>query len=218
MLQWRVGGQWSHRAFWGENVIPWGKEGTVERVRIGDLPTTGQWVRLEIPAKTLGLAPGTVDRRLGVHPARRRRLLGPGRPDHLDPAGRPDLRLPRRLGPRPYGQRRRGSAERDSRRSSRSPAPSAPTPSASSCSRRSSRTAGRETRRPSSRSARRSPRRKPNGRRLDDAILDDAGVPRAQGRPQAGVRAEPGRVRPAPRPGRPGDARVPAAAARRARR
>ncbi|MDR3618476.1 MAG: PSD1 and planctomycete cytochrome C domain-containing protein [Paludisphaera borealis] len=60
MLQWRVGSQWSHRAFWGENVIPWGKDGTTERTRIGDLPASGSWVRIEVAAKTLGLAPGTV--------------------------------------------------------------------------------------------------------------------------------------------------------------
>ena len=42
MLQWHTGGAWSHRAYWGENVIAWGKDGTPERLRIGDLPATGQ--------------------------------------------------------------------------------------------------------------------------------------------------------------------------------
>jgi mono/diheme cytochrome c family protein len=59
MLQWHTGGAWSHRAYWGENLIPWGKDGTPERLRAGDLPVTGKWVRLEINAKRLGLKPGT---------------------------------------------------------------------------------------------------------------------------------------------------------------
>ncbi len=59
MLQWRVGGQWSHRAFWGENLIDWGKDGTHERARLGDQPAKGEWVRLEIPAEAVGLKPGT---------------------------------------------------------------------------------------------------------------------------------------------------------------
>jgi len=60
MLQWRVKGVWSHRAFWGENVIDWGKDGTPERTRIGDLPASGSYVRLEVTAKAVGLKPGTV--------------------------------------------------------------------------------------------------------------------------------------------------------------
>jgi hypothetical protein len=60
MLQWHTAGAWSHRAFWGENLIPWGKDGTPERLRIGDLPVTGKWVRLEVEVKKLGLKPGTL--------------------------------------------------------------------------------------------------------------------------------------------------------------
>jgi Protein of unknown function (DUF1553)/Protein of unknown function (DUF1549)/Planctomycete cytochrome C len=60
MLQWRIGGQWSRRAFWGENVIPWGQDGTPERTRFGDLPASGKWVRLDVAAKSIGIAPGTV--------------------------------------------------------------------------------------------------------------------------------------------------------------
>ena len=51
---------WSHRAYWGQNVIGWGKDGTTERLRIGDLPSSGKWVRLEVEVKKLGLAPGTL--------------------------------------------------------------------------------------------------------------------------------------------------------------
>ena len=59
MLQWHIGA-WSHRAYWGQNVIAWGKDGTPERLRVGDLPPTGKWVRLEVETKKLGLAPGTL--------------------------------------------------------------------------------------------------------------------------------------------------------------
>lgn len=60
MLQWHTSGAWSHRAYWGENVIAWGKDGTPERLRLGDLPPSGKWVRLEVETKKLGLKPGTV--------------------------------------------------------------------------------------------------------------------------------------------------------------
>jgi hypothetical protein len=57
MLQWNDG-SWEHRAYWGENVIPWGAENTGARFRAGDLPEKGKWVRLEIEAKQVGLNPG----------------------------------------------------------------------------------------------------------------------------------------------------------------
>jgi hypothetical protein len=41
-------------------VIDRGKDGTSERLRIGDLPTTGKWVRLGVEVKKLGLKPGTL--------------------------------------------------------------------------------------------------------------------------------------------------------------
>jgi hypothetical protein len=60
MLQWKIGGEWTRRAVWGENLIDWGKDGTVERLRVGDLPVDGEWVRLEVPTAKLDIAPGTV--------------------------------------------------------------------------------------------------------------------------------------------------------------
>lgn len=51
---------WKARAFWGEDKIDYGKAGTTERQRIGDLPITGKWVRLEVDAAKLGLTPGTM--------------------------------------------------------------------------------------------------------------------------------------------------------------
>jgi len=49
------GSGWEHRAYWGENTIVAGIDGTSSRRRVGDLPPTGQWVRLEIPAADVGL-------------------------------------------------------------------------------------------------------------------------------------------------------------------
>jgi Protein of unknown function (DUF1553)/Protein of unknown function (DUF1549)/Planctomycete cytochrome C len=58
MLQWHTTG-WLHRAYWGENAIPWGRDNSPERHRIGDLPKSGEWVRLEVPVSTVGIAPGS---------------------------------------------------------------------------------------------------------------------------------------------------------------
>lgn len=54
MLQWNDG-TWDHRAYWGTNNIGWGVDGTESRSRMGPLPVAGQWVRLEVPAKQVGL-------------------------------------------------------------------------------------------------------------------------------------------------------------------
>ncbi len=58
MLQWYTTG-WLHRAYWGENAIAWGKDGTGERRRAGERPASGKWVRLEVAAADLGIKPGT---------------------------------------------------------------------------------------------------------------------------------------------------------------
>ena len=55
MLQWNDG-TWDHRAYWGENLINFGADGTPTRFRMGDLPEAGKWVRLEIAADQVGLA------------------------------------------------------------------------------------------------------------------------------------------------------------------
>ncbi len=49
---------WRHRAYWGQNRIAFGRDNTTERKRLGDLPATGEWVRLEVPAAEVGLMPG----------------------------------------------------------------------------------------------------------------------------------------------------------------
>ena len=55
MLQWHVGGEWTARAYWGANSIPWGDDGTASRRRIGSLPEAGTWVLLDVPAAAVGL-------------------------------------------------------------------------------------------------------------------------------------------------------------------
>lgn len=57
MLQWNDG-RWEHRAYWGGNHIDWGKDNSPSRRHFGDLPAAGEWVRLEVPAKDVGLNPG----------------------------------------------------------------------------------------------------------------------------------------------------------------
>ena len=54
MLQW-YDGSWEHRAYWGANLIGLGTDGSASRRYMGALPSTGQWVRLAVPAVQLGL-------------------------------------------------------------------------------------------------------------------------------------------------------------------
>lgn len=62
MLQWHVAGaDWEHRAYWGENLIAFGADGTPSRQRMGELPVLGGWVRLEVPAASVGVANATLD-------------------------------------------------------------------------------------------------------------------------------------------------------------
>ena len=58
MLQFNDG-SWEHRAYWGENLIGWGKEDSPSGRRLGELPEAGRWVRLEVSVETVGLKPGT---------------------------------------------------------------------------------------------------------------------------------------------------------------
>lgn len=52
-------GGWNHRAWWGEDLISYGKGATDGRHwKAGDLPATGEWIRLEAPIAELGLKPG----------------------------------------------------------------------------------------------------------------------------------------------------------------
>ena len=58
MLQWNDG-DWSHRAYWGGDHIDWGSNDSPSRRRYGDLPKTGEWVRLEVPADDVGFKAGS---------------------------------------------------------------------------------------------------------------------------------------------------------------
>jgi mono/diheme cytochrome c family protein len=58
MLQWN-NGSWDQRAYWGEDLIPYGEANTASRRRLGPLPAAGQWVRLEVPAREVGIAAPT---------------------------------------------------------------------------------------------------------------------------------------------------------------
>ncbi|MBN2392409.1 MAG: DUF11 domain-containing protein [Anaerolineae bacterium] len=60
MLQWNDG-NWEHRAYWGENLIAWGTDGTNSRRYMGPLPKGGRWMRLEVEASQVGLEGRTVD-------------------------------------------------------------------------------------------------------------------------------------------------------------
>src|SRR5262245_4608462 len=54
MLCWNSD-NWEHRAYWGANLINYGKDGTPSRRYMGPLPVGGQWVRLEVPANLIAL-------------------------------------------------------------------------------------------------------------------------------------------------------------------
>ena len=57
MLQFNDG-NWSHRAFWGEDTIAFGAGDTPEHRLMGPLPKAGEWVRLEVDAAHVGLPAG----------------------------------------------------------------------------------------------------------------------------------------------------------------
>jgi hypothetical protein len=55
MLQFHDGTNWEHRVFWGADKIVIGTPDSASRHRAGDLPAAGDFVRLEVPAKAVGL-------------------------------------------------------------------------------------------------------------------------------------------------------------------
>ncbi len=57
MLQFNDG-TWNHRAYWGEDKIPFGAGDTPEHRHLGPLPKAGEWVRLEVDAAHVGLPAG----------------------------------------------------------------------------------------------------------------------------------------------------------------
>src|SRR5262249_21192957 len=61
MLQFNIGADGEHRAYWGANSIILGTDGTNSRRQISaSIPATGQWVRLDVPASQVGLEGATI--------------------------------------------------------------------------------------------------------------------------------------------------------------
>jgi hypothetical protein len=54
MVSW-FNGNWEHRAYWGADQIGYGTKGTAGRYYAGPMPAAGGWVRLEVPARAVGL-------------------------------------------------------------------------------------------------------------------------------------------------------------------
>ena len=59
MVEWSDG-TFEHRAYWGDNLITFGTDGTDSRRHMGPLPEMGKWVRLEVPASLVGLEGSTL--------------------------------------------------------------------------------------------------------------------------------------------------------------
>ena len=59
MLQFNDG-TWEHRAYWGSDVIDWGKKNSPSRFSKGALPEKAKWIRLEVPASEVGLKAGSL--------------------------------------------------------------------------------------------------------------------------------------------------------------
>jgi hypothetical protein len=62
MLQCNTAGDWEHRAVWGGDEIGYGRreKSAPAYQRMGELPPSGQWTRIEVPFEKIGLKPGTV--------------------------------------------------------------------------------------------------------------------------------------------------------------
>ena len=59
MLQFHADNNWNHRAWWGEDHIPYGKgSNKADHHHLGALPELGKWVRLEVPGDMLDLGAG----------------------------------------------------------------------------------------------------------------------------------------------------------------
>jgi uncharacterized repeat protein (TIGR01451 family) len=61
MLEWKDANGWEHRAYWGQNTINLGTDGTDSRRYMGSLPRAGTWTRLEVPASSVGLEGATLN-------------------------------------------------------------------------------------------------------------------------------------------------------------
>lgn len=55
MLEWFDGSNWEHRAYWGSAKIARGQPGQPSCRAMGPLPAGGRWMRLQVPAESVGL-------------------------------------------------------------------------------------------------------------------------------------------------------------------
>ena len=61
LIEMNDGNTWEHRAYWGVNKLnKSGHDAAPANLRLGDVPRPGEWVRLEIPAKAIGLDGRTI--------------------------------------------------------------------------------------------------------------------------------------------------------------
>ena len=201
-------------AYWGENAIDWGKDGTPERLAMGGLPGVGRWVRLEVPVDRLKLAPGTVIDGWA--------FTQHGGTVHWDTAGittrtPQDGQLFDSFAAWIAAQRGAGAAAglpADLKaavlaRVDRSGPRRRPRRCRAYFVEHADAATARAIRPLRARLAEAEKKRKA----IEEQVADDPGLPRAGRRAEAGVPAQAGRVRPAGREGGPGGAGVPAAAA-----
>ena len=216
MLQWHTGG-WTHRAYWGENVIAWGKDDTPERLRDGHA-AGGRQVGAAGGAGRAGSAstPGTVINGWAFTQHGGTVLLGQGR--HRRPGRRRTASASTRSTAWVRAQRGAGGGRAcppTSRRSSSSTRRSGPRRRRSSCATTSSSTPTPQTRGRPSRRCR---------RELAEAEKERQAASRSRcrrrwssseraGEPQPAYILKRGEYDQRGEQGRPGDAGVPAAAA-----
>ncbi|MEC9092228.1 MAG: DUF1549 and DUF1553 domain-containing protein, partial [Planctomycetota bacterium] len=58
-LQFNQNGSWEHRAYWGADKGHGAGRNNASNLKLGPLPKTGQWIRLEVPAEKVGLSSGS---------------------------------------------------------------------------------------------------------------------------------------------------------------
>lgn len=56
MVQFHLRGKgWHRRAYWGQRMVDWSRDGSMAMMRMGDIPAPGQWTQLEIRAVDLDM-------------------------------------------------------------------------------------------------------------------------------------------------------------------
>lgn len=60
MIEFKTKEGWTHRAYWGQDILPFGNPGTNSRRYAGPLPKAGNWHKLELPLNVVGLEDETL--------------------------------------------------------------------------------------------------------------------------------------------------------------